>query len=292
MFKLKNSKGFTLAETLVASGLMGIIALGVIMGADSMKKTNMRSRHTNAISSNEAEALKRLKNYTQGLSWKQFDKENSYTAIPEVEKFKKAGSPTASAVTFEAEDGISIDFTRDSHTIITIRGDKKILYASRCVATSIYENRDLNQSFTLQQIKNFTKRPYVVRSNVMDKNEVECCDAEVDETCGENYPRKKNNTHRVMTFFYTQDNSIPSKSLRFYPVVQERDYMLGMGFMAYLDKESNATQLMTYSFVISNQCYTMDSDINCDKQGLLKQRAVSAPLTADSVYDSGTIIIR
>ncbi len=288
---LFNARGFTLAEVVVSVGLLGIVALGFASGSKYLLKIKDNADKNEVLQSNANEALGLIKRYTEGLSWEKLDYKASY--------FHNKGKIGLENVSWDLSDlemttsldqldvdirdlnGTKITLRRDSHTAIRSRNGKTSAYFSRCVPTSTY--LDKKQNIDISTVSSLTRVPYLVENGKI--SEIYCCPRNSTSLCGDRV-KNSDSPYRVMSFVLTD-----KLRLKVFPAMGERKYLLGVGLMIFLNEEKSPSAFKAYSMVMTNSCSKKSDGKNCKKNGLVRRKLVSGPLSTRSLFDSGQIII-
>jgi len=287
----KSEKGFSLAEVLVSAGLLGVLALGMNYGIEILNKQKKSSKTKIALQTDLNISLKYLAAHTNGLSWNDFDFDNTY--------YQGNNLKTMNLVNWNASDIDSIsvredlrqtisttkfgnvDFFLDSFTLVKEKGGTNGLYFSRCVSASDYKTKD----FTLQEALDINMRPYLVKEG--EVLSIYCASSGADGKLSNSAKiigRKDN--YRVMSF-YSKNNTWKQM-----PSLGDRAFLLGSGFMVFMNRALNPDSFVAYSFALDDPCYRYDNVKDCNRLPILALKKLTGPIQSTGIHDSGFMIIQ
>ena len=291
MTHLKCEKGFSLSEVLVAAGLLGILSLGMNYGIEVLNKQKKNTSTKLSIQSLLNLGLKYTTAHSNGLSWKSFDYENTYFQgnnmrnlnlvnwnHSDIDSISSRGDLEQ---TIDAGRFGNVNFYVDSFTLVKEKGGTNGLYFSRCVSATDYKDRD----FTLQEALDLPRRPYLVKKN--EKIQIHCStkNASGSQSSSTRISGRRSD-YRVVSFYYKNNTwkQIPSFS--------ERKYLLGAGYMIFMNRNKNPDSFIAYNFILDDPCYRYSKEKNCNRLPIVQLRNLSGPIQETGVHDSGFMIIQ
>ena len=300
--KKKQEEGFSLAETVIALGLVGLLGLGFSQGTKLIANLKKGTDQDAAVSLYKAEGINTLKKITKGLSWEKMDFENSYIQILKDKKLNLVDWNFSDISQYSSYNdirervqgkGASVfhNFVRDSHTMVKATKTGDIAYFSRCIEKEEYWGGSLKETMklklTVNEAKNLDLVPFVVKDG--KRNRVYCCSrrktGDPDATlCSEEIVNRESD-YRIMTFQFKKGN------LKVFPTPQERKYLLGTGFIVFLNRGQVPDSFNAYNITIKDNCFIKESNNeNCQSNGKIYVRFFQGQIAKNSVFGSGSLI--
>ncbi len=290
---IKGEKGFSLAEVMVAAGLVGVISIGVLYGTNMASKQKRSSKVKLAVQTQLNLGLKHLSNFTKGLSWTSFDFDSTYFIGDNMNVNRRVSWRASDIDTISTRSDLrrSLSTTRfgnvnyfiDSTTFENGKGGTTGLFFSRCVDKKDYRNE--SKSFSLQEALNINLRPYLLK---VGKNfSVYCAPKKTTgKPSASNAISGQKGKYRVMSFYFKKNTwiEIPSK--------QERRFLLGAGHILYMNRDKNPDGFTAYNFVLDDPCLRYETKGECNRKPVVEVRNISGPIQAAGVHDSGFMVIQ
>lgn len=286
----KEENGFTLTEVLVASGLLGVIGVGVMFGTKTMKNMDKSSKQSSALQVYNTDGLNKLKIYTQGLTWEKFDFRSTYVQVNQNNKIKTVNwdftdidninNNTDLEVSISDNSGNTFKVKRDSHTLVYSKNGKVGVYFSRCVPKNQYYKGGISPS----QALSFKRVPFLVKDG--ERNAIYCCPQKSTGICSLDIS-DSTSSFRYMTFDLRDQGSFRSS-----PSQGDAKFFLGSGFMVYLNRGKKPDAFKALYFNSSDPCYRANDKATCIKEGIKTVRAVNGEISSKSVFESGQLIIQ
>lgn len=286
---MEGQKGFTLAEVMVAAGMVGLVALAANYGLEMMSKMKRTSEAKAAQSTLVNEIGRQLTSVGKKIVWTNFDfnrsfyVNNSATSVMKV-NWTFADIPTASSVSdiqFQTKvKGLSVTTVRDSFTLEYVNddGSDSGLIASRCVPKGSY-----NAKMSATNALSLAYGPFVFKDN-KGIFRIRCCRINGPGLCSGDTIDESGDSWRVNTFM------IRRNAMRTIPGESDARYILGAGFAFYFNQNTEPYSYTNYVFSIRNGCPNQVQD--CDKviPPLIKQ--YRGDVNSTGVHDSGVLIIK
>lgn len=293
MKQIKSEKGFSLAELMVAAGLVGIISLGVIYGTKVSSKQERSSKVKLAVQTQLNIGLKHLSNFTKGISWSDFDFDGTYFIGNNMNRIQPVSWNESDVDTIANRNDLERNFTSsrfgnihyflDSTTYASGKSGNISLFFSRCVDVDSYKNP--SKSYGLQEALDIDLRPYLLKEG---KNfTTYCAPAKTTGKPSSHYAISgvKGNL-RVMSFYYKKNTwiEIPSK--------QERSFLLGAGHILFMNRNKNPDGFIAYNYVLDDPCLRYETKGECNRKPVVKIRNITGPVQSTGVHDSGFMVIQ
>ncbi len=293
MIKINSEKGFSLAEVMVAAGLVGIISLGVIYGS---KVANKQKRSASAKLAVQAQLnidLKHLSNFSKGVSWNNFDFDATYFVGNDMKRINRVSWKAKDVTTISnrtelrrslnTKDYGVVNYFKDSHTLDSSIGSVgSALYFTRCIGVNPYRN---NRRYSLQEALNINMRPFLIKNG--KHNEIHCLPRKTSGVPSANTRVSGNNSsYRVVSFYFK------NRSLLQMPSAQERRFLLGAGFSLLMNRSKNPDGFTAYNFVLDDPCLRYETDGECKRNAIVELRNITGAVQAAGVHDSGFMVIQ
>lgn len=270
-------KGFSLAEVMIAGGLMGLVALGAMhlmkSGAGLQKKGDLFEGNNRSL----MELTKIVHKAQKAVSWDEFDYSESYyenSGDPQLVNWSIADvnwTDSKNKLAFEID---GLNFYKSSHLIsIPLFNGKVGALFSRCVPVE-----SSNQEYTAAEAYNLNKVPILKKSG--KALVVTCCSKKSTKACSE-VVKNDGANFRVKTFYYRNGK------VKNYPLEADKRFIKGTGIFITFDKNKNPD---SYKLVIFNQtdsCFYKDP--KCVSHYMLKPKTLSFSLKTQGVQDRGFI---
>ena len=286
---LLSQKGFSLAELMVAAGLMGLVGLGIIQGMKLLGFQKKAANSVEAASSSLSGNLTLMQMASGGVSWKQFDFTRSFYRGDDLTLFNKVGwdAGAIAGVSDRTDLKTSIDdkkfglqeFYRDSFTIMFEKQGNNGLFFSRCVKKNQYF-----KSFEPDEALALPRSPFLVKRD--EQLQVYCCPRNSSTVCGGGHVKDTNSVWRPVTFY------LKNGVYRQLPSPQDRKRLLGAGFMMLFNRQTNPDGFFSYVFSIADQCYKYGDKGVCNRNGKIHFKTLNGNVKADGVHDSGFMVIQ
>lgn len=270
-------KGFSLAEVMMAGGLMGLVALAAMQLMKSNVGIEKRGDLMEGDSRSVMELTKLVHKTQKAISWDEFDYTESYyenSGNPETVNWSIADinwADTKNKLQVEV-DGINVYKSSHLITIPLFNGKTSALF-SRCVSQS-----NIDTDYTINQAYNLKKVPILVSNG--KSLEVNCCVRSTKKACSQKV-ENDSSSMRVKTFYYRNGR------LKTYPLASDKRFIKGTGFFLSFDKEKNPTSYKLVFFNQTDSCYYKDP--KCVSVYVLKPKTLSFSLKTQGVQDSGFI---
>ncbi len=274
-----NEDGFSLAEVLVAAGLLGVLGVVINFGTQQVGQMTKESMQQKVVHEISAENMKTLKNASEGIVWQKFNFEQTYKADGSLVDWKLEDIEESSIADLQTSlrdsEGNVLKLTRSSHTLVSAKFEKKRALLTRCVPKNRYNNK--KRPIETDDIASFDRVPFIKDEKLY------CCPQGSAKICDEAV-NQKSSRYRIMTFSLSE-----GKNLKVLPVWGNRKMLLGSGFIFYIGEGKKPEEYSFKQFVITNACFKREKD--CTQSGIISFREGIGHISSRSIYDSGQLII-
>lgn len=296
IIELKNNKGITLIELLIASAILGGLVLSIAHFAGLSKK---HEKQAELLTAKNLSVLEFKKNISiESLDWKLFRPEGSFyfsnNKIKAVDWVSGVGeAPALSQIGFSTDfkhnvvkknflgfnktiQNVPFIFYRDAHSLELLRvkaEDERRFAFSRCI------RRGVNVT-NLKELYNLPLKPFPSWEGSTIK--VYCCQSHSPD-CRANEIKNEKSTYQLKTVFYKNNNST---------VLPEDSNLLvdGMGFFMMFNNPKYPTNYELMSFFYINKCKLKNENKKCSLPFDLETQIRKG--SSQGVQDLGIIKIR
>lgn len=286
---MEGQKGFTLAEVMIAAGIVGIVALAGNYGIEMMARMKRTSEAKAAQSTLVNEIGRQFTSVGKHIVWKNFDFDRSFYIDNTGETIKKVTWNYSDLYNVNSKSDLEFQTTVNNQNVQVLRdsftleffsedGSSSGLIASRCVPKDQY-----NAKISAQSALSLPYGPFVYKDEY-GLMQIRCCLIDGGELCTDGDLKTGADDWRVNTFFVRRN------AMRSIPGDSDAQFILGAGFAFYFNQEKEPYTYTNYVFAIRNGCPNQVEV--CDKKipPLVKQ--YRGDVNSSGVHDSGVLIIK
>jgi prepilin-type N-terminal cleavage/methylation domain-containing protein len=285
---LKEEKGFSLAEMLVATGLLGIVSLSVMYGSKMIGESKRRSDSQGLRNELGLSLKKESESTTSGIIWKDFDPQTSFSHNSGLKKLSKvswtpadAGASSRDELKREIDAGSlgKIKFFVNSFTLPLISGTGKAgVFFSRCLKKS-----ESLKEWDPQAAIDLNTFPFVTKDSD-GKSVVRCCKPNSSK-CGEKV-EDFSSSWRIVSFI------LRGNIFKRIPSVQEMDDVFGAGFVLSFNEDKNPNSFVQNLVIVPNPCPGVRKAKNCNRKIRVSANSYTGFVKSTGVTDSGFMVVQ